>query len=105
MKGFVFRKLYILLFVSFLFGFVFFVLGQNDATNPPSALNYAPNFQFDPDEQYYPADPLDFYFENGEEIEGEKARAKYDNLSFADKINNFTILYHIEDEGNHWVYQ
>ncbi|MBU3924613.1 hypothetical protein KJ854_01615, partial [Patescibacteria group bacterium] len=105
MKSFVFRKSYILLFVSFALGFAFFVLGQNDGNNPPSALDYAPNFQFDPDEQYYPADPLDFYFVNGEEIEGAEAKAKYNDLSFADKINNFVVFYHIEDEGDHWVYQ
>jgi len=105
MKSFVFRSLYILFFVILVFLFAFLVLGQGNKNNPPSALNYAPNFQFDPEEEYYPADPLDFYFENGEEVEGEKARAKYYKLSFSDKIKNFVVFYHIEDEGGHWVYQ
>ncbi|MBU4031102.1 hypothetical protein KJ756_03025, partial [Patescibacteria group bacterium] len=105
MKNFNFPKSYILLFVFFICSIAFFVLGQNDGNNPPSALNYAPNFQFDPDEQYYPTDPLDFYFVNGEEIEGAEARAKYNNLSFAEKTNNIVVFYHIEDEGDHWVYQ
>jgi len=86
-------------------GFFFCVFAQNDNNNPPSILNYAPNFQFDSEEKYYPADPLDFYFENGEEIEGEKARKKYYNLSDEAKKDNFVVFYHIEDEGDHWVYQ
>lgn len=72
---------------------------------PPPAVNYAPNLWFDSEEKYYPVNPLDFYYENGLEINGEIAVDKYNQLSVQEKINNLTVLYHILDYGDQWVYQ
>ena len=71
----------------------------------PPALDYAPNLWFDSQEQYYPVNPLDFYFENNQEISGQEAIEKYNQLSFKEKVNNLTVLYHIQDNASQWVYQ
>lgn len=83
----------------------FLVWAQNGASTPPSPENFAPNFWFDSDEKYFPADPLDFYYENGEEIEGEKAIAKYNSLSLSEKLSKFKVFYTIKDQSNEWVYE
>ncbi len=93
---------FLLLLVVFFSGFFVWADSNN---SPPSAKNYAPNFWFDSDERYYPVNPLDFYFENGLEISGELAVEKYDRLSFEQKINHFTVFYHIYDSGDEFVYQ
>ena len=88
-------------------GLVFlFWAGTVLASSPPPAINYAPNLWFDSEEEYYPANPLDFYFdENLEEIPGEIAKAKYDKLSLEEKLKYFTIFYRIVDHNDEWVYQ
>lgn len=83
----------------------FFVWAHNFSGIPPSAENYTPNFWFDSNEKYFPADPLEFYYENDEEIEGEKAIAKYNSLSLSEKLSNFKVFYTINDQGNEWVYE
>jgi len=83
----------------------FFVSAQSESFTPSPAINYAPNLWFSQGEKYYPTNPLDFYFKNGEEVNGEIAVKKYNQLSVQEKLNNLTVLYHIEDEGNEWVYQ
>ncbi len=90
---------------AFLWIIAGFFVFADAANSPPPASNYAPNLWFDSREQYFPTNPLDFYYENGQEISGEIAVSKYNQLSVQDKINNLTVLYHIEDEGNQWVYQ
>ncbi len=72
---------------------------------PPSAQNYAPNLWFSLGEEYYPVNPLDFYFENGQEINGQKAVKKYNQLHLKEKIKNMVVFYHILDYGDEWVYQ
>jgi len=105
MEGFNFKKpAYFLLVLIFLAGFFIFVSFAKAESLPP-AINYAPNFWFDSQEQYYPVNPLDFYFESGLEISGEIAINKYNQLSLKGKLDNLTVLYHIKDEGNQWVYQ
>ena len=106
MEGFNFKKPAIFLLVLIIFLAGFFVLAPIvKAESPLPAINYAPNFWFDSQEQYYPVDPLDFYFENGLEINGEIAVNKYNQLSLKGKLDNLTVFYHIKDEGNQWVYQ
>jgi len=52
----------------------FFFCAQAQAVDIPfPAENYTPNLWFDSQEKYYPANPLDFYFENNTEISGEKS--------------------------------
>ncbi|MBU2473040.1 PQQ-binding-like beta-propeller repeat protein, partial [Patescibacteria group bacterium] len=101
MKGKIFKGSTIFLVVFGCFVFGFFAEAQ---TSPP-ALDYAPNLWFDSQEKYYPANPLDFYFENSQEIEGEKAVNKYNQLSLEEKLDKMTVFYHIEDEGVEWVYE
>ncbi len=105
MEGLFFKKSAIFLLGSGLFLAGFFVFGQDNNSVPPSAVNYAPNFWFDVNEKYYPSNPLDFYFENNQEISGEIAVSKYNSLSVEEKIRYLTVFYHIEGEGNQWVYQ
>jgi len=95
------------LFSLILAGFFIFVSvhSYDSSIAAPPAINYAPNLWFDSQEKYYPTNILDFYFENGIEIEGEVAVEKYSKLSLKEKLNNLTVFYHIEDEGNQWVYQ
>ena len=97
MKHFLFS---LIIFVSF-----FFCAQVYSADIPLSAENYAPNLWFDSQEQYYPANPLDFYFENNIEISGEKAVQKYNKLSQQEKINKLTVFYNIQDEGDQLIYQ
>jgi len=106
MEGFNFKKpaIFLLVLVWLVAGFFVFTLTVS-AESPPSAINYAPNFWFDSQEKYYPANPLDFYFENGIEINGELAVNKYNQLSLEAKLENLTVFYHILDYGNQWVYQ
>ncbi len=88
-------------------GFLFFtsVYSFETSVEVPSPINYAPNLWFDSDEKYYPVNIWDSYFENGVEIEGYRAVEKYTKLSLQDKLNKLTVFYHIEDEGDQWVYQ
>ena len=95
----------LLLFFVFLIAGFFIFVPLTKAESAPPAINYAPNFWFDSQEQYYPVNPLDFYFENGIEINGEIAVNKYNQLSLETKLENITVLYHILDYGNQWVYQ
>jgi len=103
MKKLLLKKSTILIFGGLVF---LFCANASFASSPPPAINYAPNLWFDSEEQYYPANPLDFYFEkNLEEIPGEIAKTKYENLSLEEKLKYFTVFYRIIDEGNEWVYQ
>ena len=99
-----FFKYILFLFVSIIASFFFCANAYSGAISP-AAQNYTPNFWFDSQEQYYPANPLDFYFENNIEISGKKAVSRYNQLSQQEKINNLTVFYHIQDNGNQWVYQ
>jgi len=77
MKKLLFKKSTVLIFGGLVFLFLFFARVAF-ASSPPPAINYAPNLWFDSEEQYYPANPMDFYFdENMEEIPGEIVKAKY----------------------------
>ena len=106
MEGIILKKPVIFLLILGLFITGFFILAPlAKAESAPPAINYAPNFWFDSQEQYYPANPLDFYFENGIEINGEIAVNKYNQLSLETKLENMTILYHILDYGSQWIYQ
>ncbi len=106
-----FKKSAIFLLVLFLLLAVVFSLAhvfswaQDTNLTPPPAINYAPNLWFDSEEQYYPVNPLDFYYQNGEEIPGQVAVEKYNQLSFQDKLNKLTVFYHILDYNDQWVYQ
>ncbi len=75
------------------------------AKSPPPAVSYAPSLWFDADEQYYPTNPLNFYFENDKEISGKTAVKRYNQLSLQEKLSNLTTLYHIQDHDDQWVYQ
>ena len=82
MEGIIFKKpvIFLLILGLLITGFFIFVpLAKAESALP--AINYAPNFWFASKEQYYPANPLDFYFENGIEINGEIAVNKYNQLS------------------------
>ena len=84
----------LLFFVFLIVGFFIFIKDANSSSEPLPAINFAPNFWFDVDEEYYPANPLDFYFANGLEISGEIAVDKYNQLSLVEKIaNSCTVLY------------
>lgn len=96
------RKIFFCLFVLMGIMTGFFTLAKEEV---PSAIEYAPNLWFSSGEDYYPANPLDFYFENGTEISGERALEKYNSLSQEDKQKQMTVLYHLQDEGQTWVYQ
>ncbi|MFH0906659.1 MAG: hypothetical protein V1829_00145, partial [bacterium] len=106
MEGFKFKKIGIILlaFLCLMPIFLFVDFVRADSISPP-ASNYAPNFWFSSDEKYYPVNPLDFYFENNQEINGQTAVDKYNELSFQAKLNNLTVFYYIKDEGDKWVYQ
>ena len=91
--------------ISFLFISLFLVAQSAEATAPDPA-DYAPNFWFDSEEQYYPANPLDFYYDdNINEISGEIAKAKYDKLSLSEKLNKFTVFYEVKSTPKEWVFQ
>ncbi len=98
-KQFCYQILFILL--------IFFIpsLAWASQQTPPAVQNYAPNLWFSSGEKYYPVNPLDFYFENKQEIQGEKAVNKYNQLSLQEKLKKMNVLYHILDYGDEWVYQ
>ena len=80
----------------------------NQKTSYPNPKNYAPNFWFDTEEKYFPCNPLDFnYDKNLQEIPAEKAKEKYDSLTKQEKLNHFTVFYHLVDdkENNQWIYE
>ena len=64
MEGIIFKKpvIFLLVLGLFIIGFFIFVPLAKAESAPP-AINYAPNFWFDSQEKYYPANPSDFYFE------------------------------------------
>ncbi|MEA2075375.1 MAG: carboxypeptidase regulatory-like domain-containing protein [Euryarchaeota archaeon] len=70
----------------------------------PEPILYAPNMWFDSEEQLYPASPF-FYTDDINETSGEKSKNNYLNLSFDQKMDNFTIYYHIVDTGEEIVYE
>jgi len=105
MEGLFKKSAVFLLFLICLTAGFFVLVSSAKAESPPPAINYAPNFWFDSQEEYYPANPLDFYFENGIEIDGEIAVNKYEQLSLEVKLENLTVLYHIQDYGSQWIYQ
>lgn len=109
------KKLIVPMIVLSIGAIGFFVWAQNNSSeNPPSAENYTPNFWFDSDEKYFPADPLDFYFVSKtdktnllyyEEITGERAVAKYNALSLNEKLSKIKVFYTIKDQDREWVYE
>ncbi|MFY9457502.1 MAG: hypothetical protein WAP23_01040, partial [Candidatus Spechtbacterales bacterium] len=87
-------------------GYLLWAQVGTDRADYPNARDYAPNFWFDSEEKYYPADPLDFYYEeNGNEISGAVAVAKYNGLSLEEKLNRAKIFYKVDDSGSEFVYQ
>jgi len=98
------RRVVIVGFFIICLGAGFFILVLPALAAAP-AINYAPNLRFSSGEKYFPADPLEFYYENGQEISGEIAVLKYNNLTIQEKLNKLTVLYHIEDEGDELVYE
>lgn len=97
------KLLFWLMFLIFTF---LFIWAQNfKSLQPPSASEYAPNFWFDSREKYFPTDPLDFYFENDQEVEGRKAVEKYDHLSTDEKLSKIKLFFTIKDIGDEWVYE
>ena len=57
-----------------------FFISVNAAGTPPPANNYAPNLWFSSGEKYFPANPLDFYYENGQEIWHQNGLGSVDNF-------------------------
>jgi len=105
MEGLISKKSVIFLAILACLIAVLLVLAQENNSNPYPAINYAPNFWFDSEEQYYPANPLDFYYKNDKEVFGEIAVYRYNQLSIEEKLDKLTVFYHIEDEGTEWVYE
>ncbi len=98
------------IFIFLLLIGVYFVFSAplNQKTLYPAPKNYAPNFWFDTEERYFPCNPLDFnYDKNLQEIPAEKAKEKYDSLTTQEKLNHFTIFYHLVDDkkNNQWIYE
>jgi len=88
-----------LLFLLILIGTACLALFQdaNKFNDAELAREYAPEFWFAQDEQYYPCDYSLFFFDKDKnEIPGELAKQKYDGLSFEDKLKNFKIFYNID---------
>ena len=104
-------KIFFLIFSLFLLlieGFFVFSVFQTENLSYPDPRNYAPNFWFDSEEKYFPCNPLDFnYDKNLQEIPAEKAKEKYDSLTKQEKLNHFTVFYHLVDdkENNQWIYE
>ncbi|MBI2577811.1 MAG: right-handed parallel beta-helix repeat-containing protein [Candidatus Wildermuthbacteria bacterium] len=66
-----------------------------------SVETYAPNLWFASTEEYFPTDPLKFYYDaNLNELNGEEARKKYNNLSREEKLANLAVFYHIDPLSN-----
>ncbi|MFY9457496.1 MAG: thermonuclease family protein, partial [Candidatus Spechtbacterales bacterium] len=87
-------------------GFLIWAQVGTDRADYPDAREYAPNLWFDSEEKYYPADPLDFYYDkNGEELSGKTAVAEYDKLSLDEKFGKVKVFYNINDAGDEIVYQ
>ena len=105
MEGLISKKSVIFLAILACLIAVLLVLAQENNSNPYPAINYAPNFWFDSEEQYYPANPLDFYYKNDKEVFGEIAVYRYNQLSIEEKLDKLTVFYHLEDEGTEWVYE
>ena len=99
-------KVFFAFLISVTIGLLVFVFAQGNLSNYPSPRDYAPNFWFDSEEQYFPCDILDFYYdENFNEVAGEIAKQRYDNLSLEEKLNHFKVFYEIKDEGQEIVYE
>ena len=87
-------------------GFFVFAQDTSNQVSYPDPKTYAPNLWFDSEEKYYPANPLDFYYDDDlNELGGKEARATYDALSQDEKLKNFRVFYNIDDSGNEIVYQ
>ncbi len=98
------------IFIFLLLIGVYFVFSAplNQKILYPAPKNYAPNFWFDTEERYFPCNPLDFnYDKNLQEIPAEKAKEKYDSLTTQEKLDHFTIFYHLVDDkkNNQWIYE
>jgi len=103
--NFIKKSLFIVLIAVILGGAAFLIwagdLGDFEA---PSPRDYAPNFWFDSEENYYPVTPF-FYTDDFEEISGAEAKTRYDSLSFEQKMDKFKVFYHIAESDNQWVYE
>ena len=87
-------------------GFLIWADYEDNVVGSYSVEDYAPNFWFDSEEIYYPASPLDFYYdEELNEIGGKDVKKNYDNLSKQEKLDNFKVFYNIKDSGSELVYQ
>ena len=69
----------------------------------PEAILYAPNMWFDSEEKFYPCSPF-FYTDDINETSGEKSKSNY-NVSFDQKMDNFTIYYHTVGTEEEVVYE
>jgi len=101
-------KIFFFVFIFlFLIGAYFvFSFSQNQKVSYPNPQNYAPNFWFDSEENYYPCNPLDFNYDKDlNEIPAEEAKEKYDSLSKEERLNHFTVFYNIVDESTQWIYE
>ena len=82
-------------------GFLIWADYEDNVVGSYSVEDYAPNFWFDSEEIYYPASPLDFYYdEELNEIGGKDVKKNYDNLSKQEKLDNFKVFYNIQDSGS-----
>jgi len=96
----------ICIFILAFFGFLIFAQNQDFGSfSGISARYYAPNLWFDSEENYFPTNPLNFYFENNSEIPGEEAVKKYKNLSKTEKLKNSSVFYYEKDLGNEIVFE
>ena len=72
----------------------------------PNPEDYAPNFWFDSEEEYYPCNPLEFNYDNDlNELPAQEAKEKYESLSKEEKLNHFTVFYNVIDDNNQWIYE
>jgi hypothetical protein len=104
LKKILILNLIFLSFFIFSFAFATFPKSENFIfSQPPSAKDFAPNFWFDSKEEYFPTDPLEFYYQNGQELPGELAKSKYDNLSLKEKLEKFKVFYEIKEKKDQWI--
>jgi len=94
------KFLVLFLLASFCFGFSLFAADSDNLDDEYYYLveKYSPNFLFDSEENYYPCDTTEFYYDNDfNEIPGQLARQDYDNLLLEEKLDKFKVFYKIKD--------
>ncbi|WAC05253.1 MAG: PKD domain-containing protein [Methanoregula sp.] len=65
-------------------------------TAPEDVKRYAPNLWFEDSENYYPINPF-FYVNDFDKINGENGKNSYLAMTKDQKINNITVLYHVDE--------